>query len=125
MTVVLWVLFGLAGVSWAGLGLLFAYLWVARPSGDAKNMALSLAVLLMFLLAVPLSLPGGVAGVWLAARLDTPDIGAIVGIAGGIMLAVVALVALGLWSEVRQSRFRWQDGAGGGGRMSQGCPSRR
>jgi hypothetical protein len=92
--IVLWVLFGLAVVSWAGLGALFAYIWAIPPGDRAKDMGLALAALWMFLLAIPLSLPGGVAGVWLAARLDTPGLRIIVGIAGGIMLTAVTLVML-------------------------------
>jgi uncharacterized membrane protein YfcA len=63
----------------------------------------------MFLLAIPLSLPGGVAGVWLAARLDTPGIRIVVGIAGGIMLAVVALTVLGMWRERRRLRNMYDE----------------
>jgi len=104
MTVVLWVLIGLAGVGWAGFGLLLAYIWLVASDGRTKDMGLSLASVWLFLLAIPLSLPGGVAGVWLAARLDTPGIRLIVGIAGGIMLTVVALTVLGMWRERRRLR---------------------
>lgn len=56
------------------------------------------------LVAIPLSLPGGVAGVWLAARLDA----LIMGIAGGILLAVVAVAVVGLWWERRRLRA-WEE----------------
>ena len=104
MTVVLWVLFGLAGVSWAGLGLLLAYIRTVPPGDQARDMGLSLASACMALLAAPLSLPGGVAGVWLAARLDTPGIRIIVGIAAGLMLAVVTFVAIVWWWGQRRRR---------------------
>ena len=97
-----WVVFGLAGANWGGVGALFAYIWMIASDGRAKDLGASLASLWTFLLAVPLSLPGGVAGVWLAVRLDTPGIRIVVGIAGGIMLAVVGSTVRALVRELRK-----------------------
>lgn len=105
MTVVLWVLFGLAGAGWASLVLLLVYVRAVPPNNEAAGLGFALASVVLFFAATPLSLPGGVAGVWLAARLDTPGLRIVVGIAGGIMLAVVTFVAFAWWSGRRPARL--------------------
>ena len=104
MTVLLWVVFGLAVACWAVSALTWVWLWLTALFGS-DNEAKGFVAALMLFWTLVLGLPGGLAGVWLAALLEGSALRVVVGIGGGIMLAGAARLAWQvLWGGPRHRK---------------------
>ncbi|NBH08599.1 hypothetical protein [Amycolatopsis sp. SID8362] len=97
MTAVLWVILGLAWVAFAGTFTLTQYLArQSRRGNTGADMAL-LGLTPLLIVDFLLSVLGGVAGGWLAIRLDGLGARLVAGIGAAVPLARLALGAVQTW----------------------------
>ncbi|MEU4252941.1 hypothetical protein AB0F15_36630 [Amycolatopsis sp. NPDC026612] len=97
MTAVLWVMLGLAWVSFAGTATLWGYLARRSRRGDTGADMGLLAMTPLWIVDFVLAVLGTVAGGWLAVRLDGLGARLIAGIGAAVLLARLALGAVQSW----------------------------
>ncbi|WP_285484260.1 hypothetical protein [Amycolatopsis sp. NBRC 101858] len=97
MTAVLWVTLGLAWVAFVGTTTLTLHLVRRSRRGDTGAGMVLLALAPLLFVDFVLSVLGGVAGGWLALRLDGLGARLVAGSGAAVLLARIALGAAQAW----------------------------